>query len=180
MNKPSDQNRSIDTAVVLAEYNALRAEILKRVEFRFQVINLILIVAGTFLSVGVQASAPASIVLIYPPLAFFLVVSWVHNSIALKQIGKYIQEEIEVKLPDLAWETSGLQSFYISSWRFRLSTFSIGGITMITQLLSIIIALAKGHFGVVEIVLFIFSLIAVFLTFFLLKYRHIIKAGSVR
>lgn len=75
------QEKDGDTTTTLTEYKALRDEIVKRIEFRYQIINLILIVAGTFLTVGVQASIPASVLLVYPILALFLISGWAHNGV---------------------------------------------------------------------------------------------------
>jgi hypothetical protein len=45
-----------DPDFALAEYSALRDEILKRIEFQNQIVNLTLIVAGTAVSVAFQLS----------------------------------------------------------------------------------------------------------------------------
>ena len=82
-----------DTTGMVTEYQALRSEILKRIEFRYQLINLILIVAGTFLTVGLQPNISASMLLVYPILALFLVAGWVHNGVATLRIARYIRKK---------------------------------------------------------------------------------------
>lgn len=67
------QVKTEDITLVATKYKALRDEIVKRLEFRYQIINLTLVVAGTFLTIGVQANMPASVLLVYPLLASFLI-----------------------------------------------------------------------------------------------------------
>ena len=64
---------AVDSAnpLVAAEYKALRDEILKRVEFRYQLLNITLISAGTLLGAGLNANS-APVLLVYPILAAFL------------------------------------------------------------------------------------------------------------
>src|SRR5689334_19293985 len=78
--------RTTDTTITVTEYNALRSTVIKRLEFRYQILNLILIVAGTFLTIGLQKDNPSSILLVYPILALFLTAIWTHNGIIIAQI----------------------------------------------------------------------------------------------
>jgi hypothetical protein len=167
INSPNPDNTS-DINVVLAEYNALRDEIIKRLEFRFQILNLIVIVSGTFLTVGVQETVPAAVILIYPSLALFLVISWVHNSFVLKQIGKYIRDHIETRISGFSWETSGVIDYHFGFW----NSISMTGMTLTTQLLAVIIASLKGNFGTIEVFLLVCSFISIGITLFLLVFRR--------
>jgi hypothetical protein len=149
----------------MAEYNTLRSEILQRIGFRFQLINLILIVAGTFLTAGVQPDIPASVLLVYPLLSLFLTASWVHNGIVLAQIGRYIKDHIESKITGLQWQSSGSKYFF-RGW----GTLATSGLVLTTQLLALALAFIKGNFTTIERVLFICSSVAIVLTLILLRY----------
>ncbi len=155
-----------DGTAMMAEYNTLRSEISQRIGFRFQIINLILIVAGTFLTAGVQPNTPASVLLVYPLLALFLTISWAHNGMVLTQIGRYIKDNIESKTPGLHWETSGTRLY---STR-RLGTLSTSGVILTTQLLAVGLAFIKGNFTIIEMVLLACSIAAIILTLILLRY----------
>ncbi|WP_414586875.1 hypothetical protein [Scytonema sp. PCC 10023] len=166
-NQPSDPKRTEDKIIMLEEYQALRNEILKRIEFRYQLINIILVVSGTFLSVGVQPNVSVSVLLVYPILALFLTSGWVYNGIILKRIGTYIRENIETNIPELRWES------YLKERTIRLNssspfsllgTLSTSGLVLTTQVLAIVIALLKFKFIITDIVFLICSIVAIILT----------------
>jgi hypothetical protein len=62
------------------EYQQCRAEILKRIELRQQLIQITLTFAGVLIGVGVQ-SRNMLISSIYPPLAFCFAMLWAQNDI---------------------------------------------------------------------------------------------------
>jgi hypothetical protein len=93
-----------DTDFALAEYSALRDEILKRIEFQNQTLNLTLIIAGTAVSVAFQLSNGPIILLIYPPIALVLSAGWEQNNLRIRQIGIYIRERLEVRSSSGGWE----------------------------------------------------------------------------
>jgi len=87
----------------LAEYVALRAEILKRIEIRHQLCAIALTIAGALLGAGV-AAGNATVVLILPLLIPFIALAWAHNDLRVAQIANHIREEIELKTPGITWE----------------------------------------------------------------------------
>src|SRR5437016_5383503 len=91
--------------VVLAEYNNLRAEILKRVELRHQLISLALVAPGTIIAVGFS-SHNAFLILSYPILACFLAAIWAADTQSVRELSNYIETHIEPKLGknNLGWE----------------------------------------------------------------------------
>jgi len=159
-------------ANMLAEYQALREDILQRIQFRYQLINLLLVVAGTFLSIGSGVGqlnvAAAPILLIYPILALFLAASWAHNGLVIVIIGQYIKDEIEPKMIGLNWQTNTWKSFPKFSSFSMLGLISTSGLILTTQVLAIFLALLKFTSTSVEIALLIFSSIAIIITAFLL------------
>lgn len=160
-----------DITSAITEYNALRDEILKRLEFRYQTINLTLIVAGTFLTVGVQANTPPSVLLVYPLLASFLVAAWAYNGAASLRIAQYIRESIEPEVAGLGWETSlKEQAPRLHRAYGLLGTVSTSGLTLTTQLLAIALALLKGDLAPIETVLLACAVAAVLSTLFILRY----------
>jgi len=83
------------------QYNALRDEILKRIELRQQLIAITLTIAGALLAVGINNDLVA---LIYPPLAMFLALGWSQNDLRIRFISRYIREKIEPLVPGLGFE----------------------------------------------------------------------------
>jgi hypothetical protein len=77
-----------DTAFALAEYSALRDEIMKRIEFQNNVLNWTLVIAGSVVTFALQLNN-AMILLLYPPIAFGLSASWYQNNLRIRQLGAY-------------------------------------------------------------------------------------------
>jgi hypothetical protein len=71
-NKPKDTITNESLSLIIAEYNAMREEILKLVENQHQILSLSLIAPGTILAIGFQ-TRNASIMYLYPILALFLI-----------------------------------------------------------------------------------------------------------
>ena len=105
--------RSIRALLMLEQYASLRSEIEKRIDIRQQILALTLIVAGTFLTVGVQPNVPAVVLLFYPLIALFLGAIWEHNDLRVGQINFYLRTEVEKHLGALGpgWETFRSRTF---------------------------------------------------------------------
>src|SRR5947209_14135680 len=105
--------RSIRALLLIQQYTALRSEIEKRIDIRQQILALTLLVAGTFLTVGVQPVVPEVVLLFYPVIAMFLGAIWEHNDLRVGQINFYIRTEVEKHLGRFApgWETFRRQTF---------------------------------------------------------------------
>lgn len=80
------------------EYNALREELLKRIENRQTTISLAITVAGAMLGFSVQTR---SIALLYPVLALFFCCHWAQNELRELQLCDYLHL-LEKKL-DYGW-----------------------------------------------------------------------------
>lgn len=88
---------------LLEEYRMLRTDLHQRINFRFQVFNLLLVALGAVWSVGLD-KGNAHILLIYPVLALFLILNWIHQGMIMIKLSRYLMEELEPKLPGLNWE----------------------------------------------------------------------------
>ncbi len=105
--------RSIAALLLIEQYTSLRSEIEKRIDIRQQILALTLLVAGTFLTVGVQPAVPEVVLLFYPLIAMFLGAIWEHNDLRVGQINFYIRIEVEKHLGALGpgWETFRSKTF---------------------------------------------------------------------
>ena len=130
------------------EYNSLRSEIIKRIELRQQLISITLTLAGVFLGIGLGTE---SVALIYPPLAMFLAFGWAQNDFRIRNSAQYIREHLENSVTGLKYEhetqagranTQGL-----GSWRFVV--ISHIGIFIFTQIMALVIELARFNFNFV-------------------------------
>jgi hypothetical protein len=148
MSTDSQRNGNVGTGTIVAEYNSLRDEILKRIELRQQAISITLTIAGIFLGIGVTTD---TIALVYPPLAALLAISWVQNETNIRRLSIYIREHLESVTPYLGWETyvqENRKETRMKGWRFMI--FSHGGIFIFTQLMAIGVGLLKFTFTPVE------------------------------
>lgn len=150
-----------------AEYSALRNEVLKRLELRYQTIRLTLIIAGIFLTLGLRDEISERVLLVYPILALFLATSWIHHGFAISRLGKYIREELEPKL-NMGWETFLKESD--PPYFGKFGKISSVGLFLLTQILSLGFALSNIKFGIFESVLLLTSIIAMIITVALFHY----------
>ena len=125
------------------EYNTLRSEILKRIEFRQQFISITLTLAGIFLGIGLTNDL---VVLIYPPLAMFLALGWVQNDFRVRVAAQYIRERFETPETGLHYETyiqkEREKNKNLAEW--RLLPISHSGIFLFTQFMAVGIELSKS------------------------------------
>lgn len=134
----TDKPDSVYFQALLEEYKTLRNDIQQRIQFRFQISGLLLIAMSVLFPLGLQGEAPSSMPLfIYPVIAMFLSLSWVHQGVIMIKLARYIRNDIEPKLPGLAWE----QTINRESKRFSgfslLGTFATSGMIVISQILAI-------------------------------------------
>jgi hypothetical protein len=108
MSNPADAPKPLtedDRAGLLAEYAALRTEILKRIEVRHQLTAITLTATAAFLSTAIVWSDNSTVALVLPLLIPCLALMWVHNDTRVGDIAKYIRTHIETALPVMSWET---------------------------------------------------------------------------
>src|SRR5258707_6889287 len=159
--------RSIAALLLIEQYTSLRSEIEKRIEIRQQILALTLLVAGTFLTVGVQSNVPEVVLLFYPIIAMFLGSIWEHNDLRVGQINFYIRTEIEKHLGVFGpgWETFRLQTFrpaqrqtrrnlgkqkHTLTPQFGLIVFATRGMLLATHAMAIIIAAVRYLFVLLQ------------------------------
>lgn len=155
------------------EYSSLRSEIVKRIELRQQLISITLTLAGVFLGVGLGKEG---IALIYPPLAMFLAFGWAHNDFRTRILANYIRENLENSVTGLKYETimqkRRNEAKGLESWRFVV--LSHIGIFIFTQIMAILIELARVDFDVASFsltqwILFSIDLISILIVFWIAR-----------
>lgn len=93
------------TAIILQEYQALRNEILKRIEFRNNFFYYGIVLSGAFFGITQIDSIDYTIILFYPFLNFFLVSAWVHEDLRIHEIGNYLKTSIEQEVKFIKFES---------------------------------------------------------------------------
>lgn len=97
-----------------AEYEALREEILRRIELQYQLLNLALIIAGTLLTISLSQGALTDeagsnsqrlLLLVCPPLEMFLALAWAAHNVQIAKAGIYIKCTFEAGGAARGWES---------------------------------------------------------------------------
>lgn len=160
---------SISALLLVEQYVSLRNEVEKRIEIRQQILALTLLVAGTFLTVGVQPNVTELVLLFYPIIAMFLAAIWAHNDLRIGQLNFYIRTELEKYFGRFGpgWEAFRHQVFRPGHKRRKhkglgnaqkhplapqpgLIVFSTRGIFLITEAIAIAIAAIRFVFMLLQ------------------------------
>ncbi len=154
----------------LAEYGALRAEILKRTDIQHQLLSLSLIALGTFVTIGFESSA--TLLLIYPILAMFLAASWSHHDIRIAQLGNFIRNHHEANFfgAQVGWE-----HYHPSSAEGKTAGSRIGlasrGILIGSQIAAVTLGLLRTTFLTQDLVVIGLDAALIPYTLFLLRWK---------
>ncbi|MGA1870953.1 MAG: hypothetical protein ACMUJM_20645 [bacterium] len=97
---------------ILAEYAALRNEIIKRMEIRNYLMTFAVAAAGTLLTFGNQKDIPVLVMLIFPIFSVLLAFAWMNNDMHINNLGKYIKNHIE--------STSGIKGINWQNYKNEL------------------------------------------------------------
>jgi hypothetical protein len=164
--------------LLLAEYNALREEILKRMELQHQVMFLALLVFGTILGAGIQFRSP-SIILLYPIIAVFLAANWTYNHRRIRELGAYIRVRIEARVGQthIGWESylNEISRPRIFSQNFTATS----GVFMGTSVFAIVVAIPIAKFDITEILLLIIAILCTIGSLFTLGRAPISKVPDI-
>ncbi len=164
------QMKNGDThAELLAEYSALRSEILQRIDMRQQILTFTLVIAGTVLSLGVQTNISPLVLLIYPVLALFLATAWMHSDVRIWEVAEYIEKQLEPRLGGIGWETYIHNKHQGQS--FRPMEVTAAGVFLTTEVLAVILAIPRLSYSLEEVILLIIAAIAFVLTLIPLRRR---------
>lgn len=167
------RSNELSLSVAIAEYESLREEIIKRLEFRYQLLNLTLLISGTILSIGLQPTVPGSVLLIHPILALFLAASYIYNGVAIARVAKYIRECLEPKGLGFGWETFVKEQSTLAISPKSLGIFpriAASGVFIITQLTTFVVALFRIQFNIIDWLLLGCAGIATILTILMFRY----------
>lgn len=99
-------SNSVNREVSIAEFQALRTEILQRTNLQWSIFAFQLTAAGVVYSFALSNSSHTIILLILPVITYALTGRYVSQNIAIDKSARYIRKIIEVKMNDsLNWET---------------------------------------------------------------------------
>jgi hypothetical protein len=156
--------------LILAQYNALRAEILKRSEIRYQIITINLVITGSILTFGLQTSSPSYVLFVFPMLGVFLASIWKHNGHWAQRASAYIREQIEKPIGIAGWESAVLKEPHSQRWLFRVSV-SGSALFLGTQIITMSLGILRSSFSTLDVVMIVLDAVCVLLTMTILLRR---------
>jgi len=152
---------------LLREYGVLRDEILKQTEIEFQLTAFTLIVASTFLTLGIQQKDVVAIplLLLYPVISVFLAIQWISRIRIEYAIAHYVMETFErflpPRTPPLGWERWSRAVLVPTGWGlfkkrearnegskrsiFRLTLYGARGLFFTTGSLAVFLAIYRTN-----------------------------------
>lgn len=132
-------------ALIIAEYQGLRDEILQVQALQSRLITFTAIAFGAVVSVGFQVEN-ALIVLVYPMLALVLGVSWMSHAHGMQRCADYIRRlERRLQAPHFGWETYVLAERWPASWITFWGSRAIFALSAVLALLaSLAIEVPRG------------------------------------
>lgn len=154
-------------AFALAEYSALRDEILKRIDLQQQILSITFVAASLMLSLGAQYVGRPIILLLYPILAWFLAAGWVQHNLRVQRASPYLQEEIETRVKGGGWERHRVSQTQHS--KYSASAAFARGAFVVTQLTAVLLAVPRCTFTMDEIILLILSVLSILVTFRMIR-----------
>jgi len=121
-----------------SEYSLLRAEILKRMEFKADAMKFNLLIFSIFLTImGLPRSQPI-ILLVFPIASLFIAFRYRESDMKIAQLGLHLLKT-EGKLGVNGWEVERSKGNYLSDHRSLgpLDSFQSRGVFIITQVLGV-------------------------------------------
>ncbi len=158
------------------EYDALRQEIIKRIDIHFMIFNINLTISGVLLGIGISNNS--LIAMILPPLTLFLVVSMKNNTFSYLKVGEYLRNNYVLENNVMNWEQYNDKFESSKTVKIKRYLFGIGslGIFITAPLIATAIGLIKYKATLLEKFLITFdilSIIAIILIFIFFSSRRI-------
>ena len=94
----NQNSNPVDRKTVIAEFVALREEILQRSNLQWNIFALQLTATGVVFSFALSDPSHASILLILPVIAYALAGRYVFQGFNIDKIATYIREVLDVKM----------------------------------------------------------------------------------
>ncbi len=160
---------------LLAEYSALREEIVKRIELEYQIIYITLFIFSTMCGFAFSYRLPV-IILTYPILCVLLTSAWVNSDLSISHIAGYIKDKIEAKIGE---NMTGWEHYLTPRKPLLLSTLSVGGTFVITTLIAIGIGISLARLDTTGIILLILDVIGSIYIGILLLWYHFKRSNRM-
>jgi hypothetical protein len=138
------------TPLAVAEFTALRAEIVHLTGLQSQIITLTVVAFGAIVPVGLQ-NGNAAIVLVYPLLSLILGIVWLYKAHLITRIAAYLRSGVEDRVGhhNLGWE------HFVQQHPLPRGRFAYWGLRSIFPTTSLLAIGASIHVAKPSITLFV-------------------------
>ncbi len=166
-----DERPGNSSAAIIAEYSALRQEILARSQAQNQIITISLLVSGTLLTLGLTHERGSSAFLVLPAILFFLALGWSRHDLVIKRIGGYQRYCIESRVCGIGWEEflQKVRTNRETSLKHGAGAVHVRGLFVTMEVLALTLALSEPTLGLITFdaapqawVLFVVSLLSAY------------------
>ncbi|MBN2391102.1 MAG: NUDIX hydrolase [Anaerolineae bacterium] len=130
-----------DKEGLLVQYDALRAEVLHRMDKRQELLTLTIAGAAAFTAVVTGEIVVPIVLLLYPFLALCAAIAWSHHDVRIGEIGAYIREHIEPYFSGLRWERHIRSLYEANAPSKRVAEYASLGIFVGTEAAAVLLAL---------------------------------------
>jgi hypothetical protein len=169
---PQTTAQNVDSSIRLAEYTALRADILKEVEIQNRLITFTIAIAGAIITISLSTptnlpkTLSSTVLFIYPLVGMIFAAGWVQSNGKINRINTYIRKTLMSYLQDLGWEeylyneytSKGLKSFKLFNVLYIYGVF--GGSQLLTIILGLFLINSINLTMIVSMIVGVGSLIA--------------------
>ena len=138
---------TISEQLAIAQYEALREEVLRRLDLRQQLLTFTMLVAGSFFGLGLQSWVSGLTVLCYPLIALFLAGAWTQHDRRIGQIAVYLRsfEDAYLSRYGPGWETQRRTTLPTKVHRLTsgLIVIPARGVFLSSQALALLVGIAR-------------------------------------
>ena len=132
---------------------------------------------GVFLGLGFADTSDLvspKVLLCYPLLILFLAIEYARRDLRVAEIGDYIQYYIELRCPELWWETYFRTAWPVKGWFYRMKWIGAMGMFVGSGVLAVILFLIDQYNDLqyVDWVLLFLDAGALLLTWYILGVRR--------
>ncbi len=110
--------------LVVAEYCALREEIVKRIELQHKLAQLTIVFFGTLVGIALERGAPM-LLFSYPLVSVCIAMLWGQNDVRVRQIGTYIRDVLEHRAGNLVSPRGTTSTVAPWGWEHYRSTITV-------------------------------------------------------
>jgi hypothetical protein len=173
----TDSNESLQMQAVLAEYSALRQEIVQRIGSRIQLLAASSTISAIIIGVGLERRS-AELMLVVPMVACLFGLQVLYETLVVFQIGGYIRDNIEAPLRAAYNASTGWEAQQPSRriWRSPLGNLPALLATLLPSTVTLILGWSYSGSLLIKAILSVVDLLIV--AYYLVEFQRQLRRGA--